>query len=71
MGLLSSVFKKAFKEQVGSIEEREMELVVTAADNIFISEKKEKKLFSEEITKIQVIFWLINWPVSSTRYRPI
>lgn len=59
MAFLSSIFKKSFKEQVGSIEEREIGEVVTAADNIFISEKKEKKLFSEEITKIEIILWTI------------
>jgi hypothetical protein len=58
MGLLSALFKKAFKEKVPSIEEREMEEVVKAADNIFVGEKKEKKLFFEETKKVQELIAL-------------
>jgi len=58
MGILSNLFKQAFKEQTGIVEERDIEEVAKAANNIFVTEGEEKKLFSKEADKVQGLIHL-------------
>jgi hypothetical protein len=57
MGIVSGLFKEALKEVrlrgEKYPEEREIDEVIRAANSMFAAEKKEKKLFYEEISMVQ------------------